>query len=1093
LVSPSNTRPPSRADRRLRFAELDANDVHVYESAPPSPKRRVLALPPPDPKAKDTISLGQWKGKMVPDSASSQPAIDQPLESSDNLDTVRPDDDLEPEEGTTEYIRRRFFPDEPKDDPNLAWLQESPKPDSSSPSLRFDLHGNLIPASTSLNLPTHLGLHHHAEGTHAGYTLDDIFLLSRSTVPAQRATMLGILARIAHRLPDLQKGESTGTEQLIGMKEELRKRMLAAGVEALSGRGNTGVRAIEIVWECVVGWRPSCDMEGVELELLQERVIDDLPFDFLLPQVETILSQGANPPESQLQLLSVLHRLSQQSNVIANKIASTPKLLPTILQKFLLVPISPQEPSPLPDPLALQIFYTLVLASRTNAEEVGKLADTFLRFVAFLPQSSPYPFPLAINLLIWTLRIYRALAAYGLYTEIASVAVTPLVQLEQYIVSKVCTSIPLRLAWSNLVATWMTCAIDPHQTTPAHSIKWSQIMGWRWDTCIFELQDQLGLDEGESALWAATWRVQAAWLEGSKVNAVKGGEAERNDFIEIAKQHFQAGRATQVIVTALDRIQQLCVDFSNFDDQIVQLKAISNNALVLSSVLRLWMACLPPHLNGPPPAPPFPLPFSQLSELTARLVTHPLWSFLDKADDSFGYFYCREISEFLGFYLRLSQRLPGVTEKLFAAQACAIVLRLGPGEEATAEAAIRDLTKLVTPYWLDTQGNQAPQISKDTDILSILEPYMHHKLHPDPDLCIGPLTITMKSIQAATTLRLPSPASMKKMGLPLHRDWTLSPIDDLLRSGESEVFKAFPSSLGVSEVETTRVCLVLTKLVQDTLNEHSLHTLVLSKEEAIFRCLQIFMLEHGQPQNDSTEEVYRDAIIGRLMENILQVYMFGQKPPIPSSSNEEDIELVAARFLGFSVPFFQFYTDFVDLYDSVSFSHSLFANLLLPPTSMKYAQDYRKHLWCDFGHILRTVQTSPETIISADLREYLYPAETNPQIINAYLSSLLKDDIQEFPKFLAVHHLACNVWPDLVRAEELDEQKASAILKVVLQQGRNDLIRSLVRYRQNSGGAVLLPPKCFEGLDEQTAGSRKGCVSRWGGSKLHNKIDSLLN
>jgi hypothetical protein len=161
---------------------------------------------------------------------------------------------------------------------------------------------------------------------------------------------------------------------------------------------------------------------------------------------------------------------------------------------------------------------------------------------------------------------------------------------------------------------------------------------------------------------------------------------------------------------------------------------------------------------------------------------------------------------------------------------------------------------------------------------------------------------------------------------------------------------------------------------------------------------------------------------------------------------------------------------------------------------MKYAQDYRKHLWCDFGHILRTVRTSPEQIICADLREYLYPVETQPQIINAYLSSLLKDNIREFPRFLAVHHLASNIWPDLV--ETLDEQKASAILKVVLQQGGNDVVRSLVRYRQTpleSEGTVLLPPKCFEGLDEQTARSRKDCVIRWGGPNLLNKIDVLLN
>jgi len=289
------------------------------------------------------------------------------------------------------------------------------------------------------------------------------------------------------------------------------------------------------------------------------------------------------------------------------------------------------------------------------------------------------------------------------------------------------------------------------------------------------------------------------------------------------------------------------------------------------------------------------------------------------------------------------------------------------------------------------------------------------------------------------------------------------------------------------------VCLVLTKLVQETLAERSLYSLVLSREEALFRCIQIFMLEHGQPQSDSTEEVYRDAIVGRLMENILQVYMVGWKPFIPSSPNEEDIEQVATRFLGPSVPFFQFYTDFVALYDAVSFSHPLFANLLLPPTSMKYDQDYRKHLWCDFGHILRTVRTSPETIISADLREYLYPAETHSQIINAYFNLLLKDSVQEFPRFVAIHHLACNIWPDLVETGKLDEEKARAILEVVLRQGGNDVVRSLVRYRQTPERAVLLPPECFEGLDEKTARSRKDCVIRWGGANLYYKIDSLLN
>jgi hypothetical protein len=93
----------------LRFAELSPQDVYVYESAPPSPKRGVLALPPPDPMSDvSVISFGKWNGHMVPQ----PPLLEQPSTHEGN----------EPEEGSPEYIRRRFFPNAQGDDPNLAWM-----------------------------------------------------------------------------------------------------------------------------------------------------------------------------------------------------------------------------------------------------------------------------------------------------------------------------------------------------------------------------------------------------------------------------------------------------------------------------------------------------------------------------------------------------------------------------------------------------------------------------------------------------------------------------------------------------------------------------------------------------------------------------------------------------------------------------------------------------------------------------------------------------------------------------------------------------------------------------------------------------------
>ncbi|KAF8964260.1 hypothetical protein BDZ97DRAFT_925324 [Flammula alnicola] len=1079
LASANNSRPSSRADRRLRFAELEPRDVYVYESAPSSPKRhRPFALPPPDPSA-DAVSLGQWKGKMGPQQ------LEQPEPQPET------EESKEPEEGTAEYIRRRFFPLAPKDDPNLAWmdLDSATTPsDSSSSSLRFDLQGNPIPSSISLTLPTHLGLHHHAEGAHAGYTLDDIFLLSRSTVPAQRATMLGILVRIAQRLGKVKKGFVDGMDELVGKEEELRKRILAAGVEAMSDRGSVGALAIEVVWECIVGWNPEViDIEGVELDSPTDSSINTLPWEFFLPQITTILIQGGALPESSTQLLSVLHRLAQQSNAIADSIVSTQKLLSTVLQTFLLTPIPPQDSSQFPNPLALKFFYTLAQSSRSNAQEIEKFADSLLRFVTFSPFSSPYPPALATNLLVSTLQVYRTLASYGLYCHIAGTAVTQLADVERYAISEACHSQALVIAWANLVEAWTICAIDPHQTTPNHDIVWTQIIGWAWYEGIAELQSYLEVAEKDWTKWSASWKVQAAWLEGSKINAIKGGEAERLDFIESVKSGFEAGNELQVVTNALNAFQKELFHYNNGDME--QLRNMSQYAGLLTSVVRLWLACVPPHTEGPPSSPPFSLPFLQLSELARSLLVHPLWSLMTSSNTSIGYLYCREISGFLSYYLRFSKRLPRISQSLWIAQAFCIVSRLSPGDEDDAQSIAKDIMNIVTPEWATDRRLQVPSLIWERGGLGILEPFLLNRIRPQEEVYISPLIITPQSIKSSTTQRLPALGALQQLGLPLRRDWTTAPLDHLLRSGVSAVFKALPISWDSSETEVARAALLLTKIAQEALLNFSMTPFVLTREEAQFGCMKIFMLEHGQPQNDSAEEVFRDNIVNHYMEDILRPYAFGSVDA--QTVSQDDLERVAVGFLGPSVPFFQFYTDFVALYDAISFSHHLFGRLLVPPTSMRYAIDYRKHLWCDFNHVVRTIRVLPSQVLSADIREYLYPIESDPQIIASYLNSLLKDNIHDFMKLVALHHVASNIWPDLREPGSANEERASSLLKAVVTQAGIDVLRNVVQYRQTTSGEILLPPSCFEDIGFARA-DRLEFIARWGGQSMVDRLQGLL-
>lgn len=1078
-MSANNSRPSSRADRRLRFAELEPDDVHVYESAPPSPKQKVLALPPPGPEdVGSSISLGTFRGTLAP-----QDAV---------LTEQKTSESNEPDEGTSEDIRRRFFPNAPINDPNLAWMQlESSDAEDVSPSyLRFDLKGNPIPAAVSLSLPTHLGLHHHSEGTRAGYTLEDIFLLSRSTVPAQRASMLGILAGIANRLGKLQKsGDVEGMEELVGKEEELRGRILAAGVQAMADKGSVGAIAIEVIWECIVGWNLAFEgLGGIELGSPNDTSINSLPLDQFLQQVATTLSQGVVPPESSLQLLSIIHRLAMQNNKTAELVVSTPQLIPTILQTFLLTPIPLQDTQAPPNPLALQILCTLAEASRANALEIEKYADALLRFVSFSPFASPFPPALATNLLISTLDIYRVLASYGLYTHIASTAMSQLAEVERYIISEACSSVPLRNAWCRLISVWITCAIDPHQTTPPHDIVWTHITSWAWQDNIMELQAYLSVAEKDRAVWSSSWAVQAAWLEGAKVNAIKGGEAERSDFVNCYKTGFENGSEHDVVLKTLDDFRTRLTEYVHGD--LIQLERISRDADALSSVIRLWLSCIPSHTEGPPQNPPFMLPLDQIAEAAQSVLHHALWSQMVAFDSPPSRIHCRKISLFLWQFLRLSRRLPGTTQNLWMAQAFSVLLRLGPGDEASAESIIKDLAGFVTPQWASSTRVEISLVMWERGSLSILEPFLKNIVRPDPDKYIGPLIATPQSIHFATTQRLSVPSDSKIQGLPLHRDWTTIPLDHLLRSGDSQVFKALPIGWDASEVEVTRASLLFTLVAQKTLYGSLLTDSVLSREEAIMGCMKIFMLEHNQPQNNSAEEVFRDAVVNRLMQDILSYHTHGYIGP--QAPSHGDLEKVAQRFLGSSTPFFQFYTDFVALYDAISFAHPVFGSLLLPPTSMQYPQDYRKHLWVDFNHVLRTVRLPISSVLSSNIRDYLYPIETDSQILAAYLNSLLNDSVHEFTRLVAIHHISANIWPDLRDSEAENEVRATSLLKAIVNRGGIDTIRQVVQYRQTSPGSVLLPPECFKHMGEANS-VRLHCIEKWGGKAMVEKLHGLLH
>lgn len=1140
LGTPIDSRPSSRTEKRIRFAEVVPQDVHVYESAPSSPKKKPLALVSPtdvEPSDFPIVSLGTYRGPPPLRSVADDP------------------NNGASEEGTPQDIRRRFFPGAPIFDPSLEWIRPTKSSETTSvPLVRFDLDGKPIPLELSSTLPTHLGLHHHAEGEHAGYALDDVLLLSRSTVPAQRASMLRVLARVADRLGCNIKGDlAGGVKELMGQENSLRRRFLAAAVEAVGERGSVGVMAIELLWECLVHWdSDTVSLDSVELKLpaASEPAVDvvepqglprsgdllaSLPLEYLLPRFSDVLGFPTISTESLSQLLEVLYRLAQHSNDIANAIVTTPTLITNIFRTFILTPIPPTDSFPPPNHFALVFLRLLARASRTNASALAEPVDSLLRFVTPLPPSSLYPLPLASSLLTGTLNLYATLASYGIYSHIVSTASSQFAELHQYTLSPSCTSTPLRLSWLRLVEVWIVCATDPHQTTPSHEILWSQVIAWSWGPDLLRFRVQLSAQD-DLQLWSALWRCLSAWLEGAQLNGISGGEAERSSVIEMACRAFEGGPEKEVFTSAFKASRGILGALQDEHGMTMEtLGTLAKNVDVLAAALRLWVACTPPlsYVANRLESPPFPLPFPQLQELTGLITSSPLWSRIYSGSPPHSHVFVRPLSCFLAQYLRLSRRLPRSSNDLWIAQAFVILGKQISGDEEFARRTLEEVITLLDPEFIVSR--QLMEKQKLDTLLSeggfeVAMPFLMDAFEPKGDGShIGSYYPSPHSIKSSNTQRLPpvhlirgyQSSTTKEYPLPLFRDWILTPLDHLLRSGTSIVFKSLPPSWDGSEVGIVRATLLLAKIARAILVHNGFHIWAMGFSETVFGCMKVFMLEHEQPNEGSTKEVFRDAIVGGLLADLLSPFSadgLELNVVFPHSrsrreSEEEELESVAARFLGPGTPFYQYYTDFVHLYDSISFGHPAFGELLVVPTSMQYPIDYRKFLWGDYGHVLRSVRLrAVDILLSSPSRfsSYLWPIERDPQVVGYFMRALFKPGSLasgSFLRFVAVHHVASGIWEDLAHflgtgvqgggeGYGWDEAKATQLLKAVVDQGPPDVVREIVTYEQNleEGKPLLLPPHCFE-RGELPRREGEGSF-RWGDGRLgfvrHVGGDSLV-
>ncbi|XP_058255897.1 RNA polymerase II-associated protein 1 [Hemibagrus wyckioides] len=346
----------------------------------------------------------------------------------------------------------------------LEWMRDLPAPrkqgTKKAMQARFDFSGTLLPPTE--DLPTHLGLHHHGEEPElAGYSLQELFLLSRSQLTQQRSLALNTLA---HILSKACAGEYSSC-----LKGNVLASLLDAGLlfllrfsldDGIEGVMSAAVRALQALlvstedednldnmfpWLLGMAAFPLVpqlqkeddeDDEGLneskketekeerklDHDVAQQDVIKGLLKMQLLQRLRYILEVVRPSPQTVLGILEILIRIARHSLSAATQILDCPRLMETVMADFLpcswSVLTSPSPPSlyGLPVSKAMKLLRVLGSAGRHACARIlnnlgGK--ERLSRFLSVEPSELLLEFGESICCSTEALRLWAVSASYG--------------------------------------------------------------------------------------------------------------------------------------------------------------------------------------------------------------------------------------------------------------------------------------------------------------------------------------------------------------------------------------------------------------------------------------------------------------------------------------------------------------------------------------------------------------------------------------------------------------------------------------------------------------------------------------------------------
>jgi hypothetical protein len=422
------------------------------------------------------------------------------------------DDNMHVVNDTSNDVSQRWLHMDETEHDKLQWTKDVAISNTNTPEIykeiRFSFDGRVIPREVGVTIPSHAGLHHHGDQPEsAGYTLYELFTLSRSSISQQLVLGIHTLSSIIKRARnDEYNGLIEGSPLTIIIESgypQLLRYALDRSIESIQAIAVYGIHSLIIspheeellsVYSncqyrhlpCLTP--PPSDVSSDVGEVMSHDVVKGLLGMMLLPRLRYILEVCHPQTAVVTNIMEILIRISRHSLQAANEILKCPRLIQFIVDVFL--PLTWIDTSDdiiydKPHPLAMKLMYYLCKTGRYITKELlssYQLLTRVLKHVVMVTDDHTHTDDGTCLVAIESVKTWGVLLGYGETTDTLINMLPSVMETFKSYVSP-CTSHILALQWKaaifQLFSSVIICAgvLPIGSSRPPLSVRWFHVRG----------------------------------------------------------------------------------------------------------------------------------------------------------------------------------------------------------------------------------------------------------------------------------------------------------------------------------------------------------------------------------------------------------------------------------------------------------------------------------------------------------------------------------------------------------------------------------------------------------------------------------------